>query len=267
MRTAIPLQLTAPRCQGEVQRTRLMRHPARAWTFLLIPFAALLLAVLPLAAQAPAAHPASTSAAHKPAHPRKRPGATHQSSPTAQAAPPVAPPAPKPPDWPANNHPASASVVWDSHGLRIDAENSSLAQILKDVSTATGAKVQGFSSDERVFGSYGPGKARDVLSQLLDGSAYNMIMVGDQEKGAPLQIVLSLRHAGAQPVVANSNAASSDEDADVDEQPQPQTPPPQPVVPLRPGFGPGAPPRTPQQIMQELQQRQQQLQQTNNPQF
>jgi hypothetical protein len=218
---------------------------------------------LPLTAQTSATQPAATPA-HKPIHAHKRPGTAHLPVPPAQAVEPVKPLAPELPNWPANDKPASASVVWDSHGLRIDAANSSLAQILKDVSTATGAKVEGLSSDERVFGSYGPGKARDVLSQLLDGSGYNLLMIGDQGQGAPLQILLSVRHAGTQSAAANNDANSGNEDADVDEQPQQSVP--LPSVPMRPGFGPGAPPRTPQQIMQELQQRQQQMQAPNNPQ-
>ncbi len=54
--------------------------------------------------------------------------------------------------------------------------------------------------DQRIFGAYGPGPARDVLSQLLDGSGYNVLMIGDQGQGTPRRIVLSARPAGpAQP--------------------------------------------------------------------
>jgi hypothetical protein len=166
---------------------------------------------------------------------------------------------PELPHWPANDKPADAAVTWDSQGLRIEAANSSLRQILKDVSTATGAKIEGLGADERVFGAYGPGQARDVLSQLLQGSGYNVMMVGDLGQGAPRQIVLSSRHSGGTPNSANPSAASNsdDEDADADEQPQPQ---PQPLMPVpnRPANMPVSPPRTPQQIMQEMQQRQQQ---------
>jgi hypothetical protein len=63
------------------------------------------------------------------------------------------------------------------------ATNSSLQQILSDVSTATGVKVEGTPGDQRVYGSYGPAPARDVLSQLLDGSGYNVLMIGDQGEG------------------------------------------------------------------------------------
>jgi hypothetical protein len=171
---------------------------------------------------------------------------------------PVTPPAPQPPSWPAFDKAAEASVVWDSHGLTIDAANSSLQQILNDVSTAIGAKVEGFSNDQRVFGEFGPGPAREVLSQVLQGSGYNVIMIGGQGQGAPRQILLSERQAGpAQPAGRNNNP-SNDEDDAADE---PQPPPAPEQIQNRPGFPPGGPPRSPQQIMQEMQQRQQQIQQ------
>jgi hypothetical protein len=211
-----------------------------------------------LAAQAPAPQP-SSAPAHKAAHTHKRPSAAH-----AQPAPPpatpvaVAPPAPETPHWPVNETPAQPSVVWDSHGLRIEAENASLQEILQQICTVTGAKVEGMGADERVFGDFGPGQARDVLSQLLQGSAYNIIMIGDQGLGAPRQIVLSVRHSGdAQAAAKTGSAGSADEDTEVEEPPQPQQPP----QPRPPGLAPGGPIRTPQQIMQEMQQRQQEMQQ------
>jgi hypothetical protein len=145
-------------------------------------------------------------------------------------------------------------VVWDSHGLRIDATNSSLQQILTDVSTETGAKVEGLDDDQRIFGTFGPGAAREVLAQLLEGSGYNFLMIGDQGQGTPRQIVLSTRTTGS-PLAAKP--ATPSEDEEVEEQPQqPQQPD---GVPNRPGF----PPRTPMDMQQREQQlrMQQQLQQ------
>jgi hypothetical protein len=211
-----------------------------------------------LVAQTPSAHPApgATHAVH-----HKRPHVA-AAQPAAAPAPPATPPIPR---WPVNVHPVQASVTWDSRGLSIDAANSSLQQILRDVMTATGLKVEGMGADERVFGVYGPGEARDVLSQLLNGSGYNMIMIGDQGQGTPRQIVLSARHNGNSPATAIQSAQNNaDEDAadnEVDEQPQPQPAP----APIRPGFGTGEPARTPQQIMQEMQQRQQQMPPTSTP--
>jgi hypothetical protein len=212
-----------------------------------------------LTAQTPKiAGPSTPSvSAHKRAHPHKRPVAAHAQSPTPQVATPAVAPAPEVPAWPANEKPVPASVTWDSHGLRVEAANSSLAQILEDVSTATGTKVEGFDADQRIFGVYGPGSAREVLSQLLQGSGYNVLLVGDQGQGTPREIVLSVRRAGSTVQTANTAPANaSDEDVDTEEQPQPQ--------PGRPGIAPGGPARTPQQ-MQEMQQRQQQGQQPGQP--
>jgi hypothetical protein len=156
-------------------------------------------------------------------------------------------------------------VTWDSQGLKIDATNASLHQILNDVSTATGTKVEGFVADERVFGEYGPGQARDILSQLLHGSGYNVLMIGDQGEGTPRQVVLSPRKAGGAPASANHPSQDTQDD-DVPEQPEveEQPPPQQPLIngrPPMPPQGPPGAPRTPQQVLQELQQRQQEMQQ------
>jgi hypothetical protein len=158
------------------------------------------------------------------------------------------PAAPEVPKWPANEKPTPASVTWDSQGLRIDAANSSLSQILADVSTVTGTKVEGFDADQRVFGVYGPGPARDVLSQLLQGTGYNIVLIGDQGQGTPRQIVLSSRHPGTSTPAAVKTTSASDEDTETEEQPQPSQPP------IRPGGVPGRQPRTPQQIEQQMQQ-------------
>jgi hypothetical protein len=211
-----------------------------------------------LAAQTPAA----AAPAHKPVHPRKRAVAAKPQAPLPNAAAPIAaaPPEPELPKWPANEKPEPAAVTWDSHGLRIEAANSSLAQILADVGTATGTKFEGFDTDERIFGAFGPGPARDVISQLLQGSGYNVLMAGDQGGGTPREIVLSRRQTGtAQPAAAQTPASSNDEDTEADE-PQQQNPPP-----IRPGFGPGGQPRTPQQMQQQIQQRQQEMQQRQQP--
>jgi len=174
-------------------------------------------------------------------------------------------------------------VVWDSHGLRIEAANSSLQQILGDVSTDTGAKVEGLRSDQRIFGTYGPGSARDVLSQLLDGTGYNVLMIGDQGAGTPRQIVLSAQPKGPAPM-NNSRDTTSEEEYEAEQQQEQQlqlqqmqqqqmqqAQPPEPQNNRGSGFQrpeePGGPPRTPQQIIQQMQQLQQQQQQNqNNPQ-
>jgi hypothetical protein len=160
------------------------------------------------------------------------------------------------PLWPANEKPVEAAVTWNGQGLRISAANSSLRQILEDVASATGATVEGIETDQRIFGVYGPGKARDVLTQLLHGTSYNVLMIGEQGEGTPREIVLSLRkHATVGTAVAANPSSKGDDDDDADDQPQPPQQPP----PMRPGFGPHG--RTPPEVQQEMQQRQQQGQQ------
>jgi hypothetical protein len=173
-----------------------------------------------------------------PAQPRRRPAAAQPQSLAISIPQPALPSASSPTTgtsiWPANEKPLDASITWDSHGLTISAGNSSLQQILKDVATVTGATVEGLDTDERVFGTYGPGKARDVVSELLRGTSYNVLMIGDQGEGTPREIVLSARNEAGKTAVAANPVQASDDDADTDDQPQQ---PPQPLV--RPPFAPG----------------------------
>jgi hypothetical protein len=174
-----------------------------------------------------------------------------------------APVAPPPPNWPANNPPAPASVLWDSRGLSVTASNSSLAQILRDVSVDTGVKIEGFASDERMFGTYGPGPAGDVLSELLDGTNYDVLIVGHQ--GTPQRIVLT-PHSNAPAGNNNANpAAPSEEDNAVEEEsqqpPMEQPPPPPPPQAAPSPNAPDVPVRTQQQLIQEMQERERQLEQ------
>ncbi|MDE3200895.1 MAG: hypothetical protein KGN79_08240, partial [Acidobacteriota bacterium] len=102
-----------------------------------------------------------------------------------EAAKPAAPAQPEMPKWPVNDSAEPAKVTWDSHGLEIRAANSSLIQILHDYAVATGSKIEGLSKDERIFGTYGPGSANEVLTRLLNGSGYNVLMFGDLGQGTP----------------------------------------------------------------------------------
>jgi hypothetical protein len=223
----------------------------------------------------------ATSAQQQTTHPRSHSSKSHSGAKQAAPAPEVAP-APPAPNWPVNDHANPASVTWDSRGLRIEASNSSLQAILRQVSVATGTKVEGMGADQRVYGAYGPGQAREVLSQLLQGSGYNVLLAGDLGMGAPRQILLSTRHGGeGAPGGANrpnrGQDANNDEDVPPDNEVEEQPPPvqqPQPMAPnqapLQPGgFGAPGTVRTPQQVMEEMQQRQllqqQQQQQQNNP--
>lgn len=228
---------------------------------------------------AQSANQTPTAAASQPHHARSAKARSRQAASKPEAAPlPQTPPTPPLPNWPVNDKPSPASVVWDSSGLRINASNSSLQQILSEVSTDTGSKVEGSVMDQRVYGSYGPGQPRDVLSQLLQGSGYNVLLAGDIGHGTPREIVLTPRQSGTPGAPNSVNRPSQDPDDEIPEE-QPEEPqplvqqPPQQPQPMqnnfRPGFGPNGPVRTPQQVMEEMQQRQllqQQQQQQAAPQ-
>lgn len=153
---------------------------------------------------------------------------------------------------------APAQVTLSNGSLSVDAHNSSLSEILKEVGTSSGMTVDGFGKDSRVFGVYGPGPPRDVLSSLLDGAGYNFLMVGATQAGAPREIVLTARSNA--PISAPGPGSSQ---PDEDEEPQNNFPQPEPP-PVQPPTMPPAEqrPRTPQEMLQELQRlRQQQMQQ------
>ena len=220
--------------------------------------------------QTPAANPhkpATTKPlhAHRTVKSKARPQAT---APVAAVAPTPTPVPPKP-DWPVNNPPVPPAVTWDSQGLQIKAINSSLRQILSDVSSETGAKVEGMGKDERIFGDYGPAPARDVLSQLLHGSGYNVLMIGDQGEGTPREIVLSAQNASPAPQ-AQAQAQPATPADDDQENNDEQQPAPSPVINRPPLSLPGqGPPPNPQQRWQQMQLQQQlqqqQIQQQNPP--
>jgi hypothetical protein len=157
-------------------------------------------------------------------------------------------------------------VSWDSRGLEIEASNSSLDQILHQVAATTGAKLEGLTQDQRVFGSYGPGPGCDVLSKLLDGSGYNVLMIGRRDTDAPLEIVLSARSPASPQTAANNQNRSNSKNDQASAQLKPEPPPdnapeqPRPQSTQNP-FANGEPPRDPLQFMQEILQRQQQIDQ------
>jgi len=85
-----------------------------------------------------------------------------------------------------------------------------------------------------------------VLSQLLDGSGYNVLMIGDQGQGAPRQIVLTARQAGSAQAAKSAPTPTADDDVEVEDQTQQQEQQRLAQPPFRPAFQPGAQPRAPQ---------------------
>ena len=178
----------------------------------------------------------------------------------------VSPPSSPVPIRPASQASNPARVSWSSRGLEIEASNSSLEQILRQVAAYTGAKFEGLTQDQRVFGNYGPGPASEVLSMLLDGSGYNVLIIGSRDSNAPVEIVLSARSpASLRTTTNNKNRSSLDQSKTAEQsgpEPLPGTPPDSPrSQSIQNPFSNGDPPRDPLQFMQEILDRQHQIDQ------
>src|ERR1700716_965128 len=80
--------------------------------------------------------------------------------------------------------------------LRINAENTTLRDTLKAVSARTGAEMQfpAGELEERIFVHLGPGSAREVVTQLLNGTAFNYVILSSaSEPGGLMRVILSRR--------------------------------------------------------------------------
>jgi len=105
--------------------------------------------------------------------------------------------------------PDAPIVTYRDGQLTIDAKNSTLADVLRLVAVKSGAKIEvpPGSGLERIYEHAGPGPAQDVLVRLLNGSAYDFIIVSSpQTPNAPAQVLLSLR--GAEPPASAAVAAT-----------------------------------------------------------
>jgi hypothetical protein len=193
------------------------------------------------------------------------------------------------PQVPLDSTPAVAPHVSYTGGqLTIIAPNSTLGDILRAVRKQTSAEMDvPASANERVVTQLGPGPAREVVAELLNGSRFNYVLLGSPADASALTRVVLVAKTGsdvpktadqAQPPVAgmapgpgNSQPEvaeavpdapeeapeeNADENTDQNaeaEQQQPGPPPDQPGI------------KTPQQMLQEMQQRQLQMQQQQQP--
>jgi hypothetical protein len=76
------------------------------------------------------------------------------------------------------------SVAFANGMLSIHAERATLAQVLFEVQRQTQADIAipAGAEQEEIIANLGPASARDVLMSLLNGSNYNFIFVGSQER-------------------------------------------------------------------------------------
>jgi len=206
---------------------------------------------------------------------------------TKKQEPPAQPPLPSGPTGPVqpipldSQPPVPPQVTYQDNQLTIVAPNSTLADILRAVRKQTGAEIEVPPAPERVVTHLGPGPARDVVADLLNGSRFNYVLLGSPGDNAALTRVVLVAKTGSQEVTptpapetslaqqpaannmpqqqeqmqeaeADSADDSNDDNADqsaTDTEQQPAQPQDQNTV------------KTPQQMLQEMQQRQMQLQQ------
>ena len=142
---------------------------------------------------------------------RKAAAKPDQTPPAAQQLVPVPLQAPTPEQMPAQ----PPHVTFQNGLLAISADNSNLADVLRGVRSALGIGLDTppGAGSERVVVHLGPGQPRDILTQLLNGSRYDYILVGAaQDPQGISQVILTPRQSTA--VAGNVG----------------QPPPPQPAV-------------------------------------
>jgi len=212
----------------------------------------------------------------------------------AKAKKPELPPLPSGPTGPVQAMPLDSiaavppQVTYQNNQLTIVSPNSTLADILRAVRKLTGAEIEVPSAPERVVTHLGPGPAREVVADLLNGSRFNYVLLGSPGDDTALtRVVLVAKSSqesptpnrpAPQPGVAQNNAApppeqevaaqpdANDAEATDENQPPDDNGDQPPADGAEAAEQQGNPQeqqgvKTPQQMLQEMQQRQMQLQQ------
>lgn len=108
--------------------------------------------------------------------------------------------------------PSQAPVIsWDGKQLTIDAENSSLSEILLAIRARTGASIEmpPSTSAERVAVHMGPAPVREVISSLLYGTDFNYVIESSDgdEAGLGKVIITAREKDGSEDVSASNTSA------------------------------------------------------------
>lgn len=88
-------------------------------------------------------------------------------------------------------------VTYEDGQLTIIAENSSLSDVMKALRAALGADIElpGGVADQRIWVHLGPGPARRVLRDLLDGTEFNYVMQASESDADGIRSVLLTQRA------------------------------------------------------------------------
>ena len=93
---------------------------------------------------------------------------------------------------PTPEQPKKVNVTFQNGQLRISSEKGSLAEVLNEVRAQTGAEiaVPAGAEQEQVVTTIGPTTPRAAMSELLNGSRYNFIIVGTDANANQLERVV-----------------------------------------------------------------------------
>ena len=207
---------------------------------------------------------------------------------------PLPPPLPSGPTGPVQQvplpemAPVPPQVSYQNAQLTIVAPNSTLGDILRAVRKQTGAEIEIPVAPERVVTHLGPGPAREVVAELLNGSRFNYVLLGSSGNDSTLTKVVLVAKTGSDtasppngPTIAEqqqlgivpgglsgaqpdpgqdaTEAADAQEENTDEAADQAAAEAEQPPASDQPGA------KTPQEMLQEMQQRQLMLQQRQPP--
>ena len=224
-------------------------------------------------------------------------GTEHQRKPKKPQAPPLAsgPTGPVPQIPLDSITPLAPTVSYQNGQLTIVAANSTLGDILRAVKKQTGAEIEIPAAGDRVVTHLGPGPARDVMAELLNGSRFNYVILGSPEDANVLTHIVLVPKSPDVPNVNNAIAQQPQQQAMIQAGMMPgnMAPPPPEMAQDAPDADAAADEnaddangdpaaveaeqqqqqapqdpngvKTPQQMLQEMQQRQMQLQQNQPP--
>ena len=92
--------------------------------------------------------------------------------------------------------PVVPQVSYQNAQLTIVAANSTLGDILRAVRKQTGAEIEIPAATERVVTHLGPGSAREVMAELLNGSRFNYVLLGSPADSTVLTRVVLVAKSG-----------------------------------------------------------------------
>ena len=130
-----------------------------------------------------------------------QPPQAKKASPSASNPPAAEPQTPPPAQiWlPPLQAPAHTPVIaWDGKLLTIDADNSSLSDILLGIRSSTGASIEmpASTSHERIAAHLGPAPIREVISSLLYGTSFNYVIQSAEDDDSTLEkVILTARES------------------------------------------------------------------------